>query len=173
VKPPGARNSAPHSKEVAQREPVRRGCCFLPRSILPPLRVDGIGDRALRNCPLYLLAPQERKKPGSGAPLGGAHVCAQRVGGGDAREAGRGDGESGRSDLAFVSWLVLGHSEPYYWTRPESTSTRRKRQQPWSALPKLFCQHHHTFILCLSKFRRVDKRTCPTPEVLFGTPRRF
>jgi len=35
VKPPGARNSARHSKEVAQREPVRRGCCFLPYPYYP------------------------------------------------------------------------------------------------------------------------------------------
>ena len=35
MKPPGARNSARHSKEVAQREPVRRGCCFLPYPYYP------------------------------------------------------------------------------------------------------------------------------------------
>jgi hypothetical protein len=133
------------------------------------------GDRRQRapKLPSLPISTTRAQKPGSGWRRLGRSCVRQRVGGGGAREAGRGDGESGRSNLAFVSWLVLGHSEPYYWTRPESTSTRRKRQQPWSALPKLFCQHHHTFILCLSKFRRVDKRTCPTPEVLFGTPRRF
>ena len=112
---------------------------------------DGIGDRTLRNCPLYLLAPQERKT-------------------GAARGAGGGRGEDGRSRLTRFLVHKLPAQLVVHFMACLATNTARRRKRSASC-HRSGCRCHRCSLLLLTGAWKSEKQQWLRRASWFGGSR--